>query len=162
MITGKSLRFDAWTYVWPTSATAPMDWMGSGFNLIYASFNLVLISKGFNFGLLHNYTIDQYMADAPFQSGQELQDTYDDFAYDLLYYHSPFLYLGHSEVGLGVNAKWIVDDYAIIRGGAVHYFGLEGFSYPVPEPPVIPGYPMAITALFSILAVVVIIQKKRK
>jgi len=159
MITGKALRFDAWTYVWPTSNTAPMEWMGSGFNLIYGSFNFVLISGGFNFNLLHNSTIDQYMAEAPFRGGQELQDIYNNFSYDLLNYHSPFLYLAHSEVGQGLNAKWIVDDYALSRGLAVHYLG---YNPPVPTTPVIPGFPVAITTLFSILAIVVIIQKKRK
>jgi hypothetical protein len=163
MITGKCLRFDAWSYVWPTSNTAPMEWMGSGFNLIYASFNFVLLSGGFNFALLHNATIDKYMADAPFKGGQELQDLYNDFAYDLLYYHSPFLYLAHSEIGQGINAKWIVDDFAVSRGLAPHYLGIEE-SVPTP-PPIIPGFPVSVIALFSmvsILSIVIIVKKKQR
>jgi ABC-type transport system substrate-binding protein len=128
MITGKSLLFDAWSYTWPSDKRSPMEWFGSGMNLVYASYNLIMVSGGFNFALLQNSTIDQYMADALFAGGQTAQDIYNNLSYDLMYYHSPWLYLAHGALGVAINPKWIVSPYCLSAGIAVHLLGLEGLN----------------------------------
>ena len=69
MFSRRTLIFDMFTYVWPSSRLAPWDWMGIGMNNIYNSEELALPLGGYNFAILQNSTIDQLMADIPWAGG---------------------------------------------------------------------------------------------
>ncbi|GAH47211.1 unnamed protein product [marine sediment metagenome] len=108
---------------------------------------------------------------APFRSVQEAQWLFNNLTYDLMNYHCPWIYLGHYQMGVALNAGWNITFQALEMAGpagvglAVHWVGGERLTIS-PPPPLIPGFPAEIISIFSLLSVVglsyVVLKKRRK
>ena len=167
MFSRRTLIFDMFTYVWPSSRLAPWDWMGIGMNNIYNSEELALPLGGYNFAMLQNSIIDQLMADIPW-AGEAAQPMYNNLS-AMLYREAPHLFIAHGQMGVVVNAGWEVETtgyYAPLgQGLRPKCVGGARLTATPPSAPEIPGYPSLMLVLFSFVSILGIsysITKKRR
>jgi ABC-type transport system substrate-binding protein len=166
MSPGKTLMYDMWSYIWLNDARFPLDFFGSGMNLLYNSRMMRLPYFGYNFAMVVNSTIDNYLADIPFQGGMAQQHLFNNLSYDLMNYHYPWIYLGNAGLGFAANAGWEFAPRSINPTGVppyMPYIGGSRMTVAPPEAP-IPGYSLVALTIFGLISVVGItyVMKKRK
>jgi len=158
--TGRAVMFDMFAYIWPTSNTDPMGFMGQGMNLLYRSTHRRIGHFSYNYANVANSTIDQLLDDIPF-SGTNAQTLYNQLAYDLLNYHSPWIYCGQYRSGLAYNNGWNITTRYVYTSNAAYIGGARKTNV-LPE---IPAYPLEVLvfgSIISTLGIAYVITKKRK
>ncbi len=163
----RAMKFDMFTYIWPTGKLDPMTWMGVGMNLLYNSYALALPKMLYNFAMMQNSTIDSLMATIPW-AGTAAQPMYNNLS-TMILQEAPHLYISHAQRGTVVNAGWNVTEEALERGGgmflALQWVGGARMSAAPPTPPLIPGFSSSLLVIFSLVTILGIsfsITKKRR
>jgi len=123
-------------------------------NLYYRSADLASLSAGAtrNFPFLTNATINHYLDMIMINNGTTQQKYYDDLAYQLQNIICPMIYVGHKERG-----------YVLYKGyepklpefqGKLKYAFLQTTDWEWQYPTQIPGFPISIMAVVSLIAII--------